>query len=275
MVLLLVTATANVASLQLARATARRRELAIRAALGAARGRLVRQTLVESLLLGMLGGIAGLALAALMHRALPALLPADFPRLDDLAFDVSVQAFAIAVSIAAGLGCGLLPALQIARHELVPALVEHALAPVGGGLRSRTARVRALIMTGQVAIACVLLVGALLLVRSFAGMLRADVGYDAANVLSARVVLPDAEFTAERRRHVMDDIVARLAATAGVSRVAYRRRSRLRAGARRRRSRSPSATAAAPDPLHGAVHQPGLLRRARTAAAGRARVFRT
>jgi predicted permease len=220
-VLLLVTATANVASLQLARATSRRRELAIRSALGAARGRLVRQTLVENLLLGLLGGVAGLALAAGMHRALPAVLPVDFPRLNDLAFDFRIQAFAIAVSIAAGLGCGLLPALQIARHELVPALVEDSLAPVGGGLRSRTARVRAVIMAGQVAIACVLLVGALLLVRSFTGMMNADIGYDAGHVLTARVVLPGGDYTPERRLQTVDQILQRIATTAGVTRTAF------------------------------------------------------
>jgi putative ABC transport system permease protein len=220
-VLLLATATANVASLQLARATARRRELAVRAALGAARGRLVRQTLVENLLLGLLGGVAGLALAALMHRALPALLPADFPRLDDLAFDFKVQAFAIAVSLAAGLGCGLLPALQVARHDLVPALVEDSLAPVGGGLRSRTARARALIMAGQVAIACVLLVGALLLTRSFNRLMDAPLGYDPLNLVAARVILPDADYSPERRLQTLEQIGARTRATPGVTNVAY------------------------------------------------------
>ncbi len=220
-VLLLVTATANVASLQLARATSRRRELAIRSALGAARGRLVRQTLVENLLLGLLGGVAGLLLAALIHRLLPSVLPADFPRLDELTFDLRIQIFAMAVSIAAGLGCGLLPALQIARQELGPALVEDSLAPVGGGLRSRTARARAIIMSGQVAIASVLLLGALLLIRSFVGMMHADLGYDAANVLSARIVLPDGDYSNIRRQQTMDAIVQRLGAIPGVSRAAF------------------------------------------------------
>jgi predicted permease len=219
-VLLLVTATANAASLQLARASARRRELAIRTALGAGRARLVRQTLVENLLLGLLGGVAGLALAAVMHRALPAILPTDFPRIDDLAFDLRIQAFALAVSIAAGLGCGLLPALHVWRNDVVPALVEDSLAPVGGGLRSRTARVRALIMIGQVAIACVLLVGALLLGRSFVAMTHADLGYDPANVLVARVILPRPDYTPAQRRQVVEQIAARLAATPGVVRVA-------------------------------------------------------
>lgn len=208
--LLLATATANAASLQLARASARRRELAIRTALGAGRGRLVRQTLIENLLLGLLGGAAGLALAALMHRALPALLPVDFPRVDDLAFNWRIQAFAVFVSVLAGLGCGVLPALHAARGSVTHALVEDSLAPVGGGVRTATARIRAAIMAAQVAIAAVLLTGALLLVRSFTAMVHADVGYDGANVLSARLILADRLFTEERRLHVVNEIVDRL-----------------------------------------------------------------
>lgn len=220
-VLLLATAAANAASLQLARAVARRRELAIRAALGAARGRLVRQTLVENLLLGLLGGGAGLALAALMHRALPLLLPTDFPRVADVGFDLRIQAFAVVVSILAGLGCGLLPAWHVARADVVPALVEDSLAPVGGGLRSQTARVRAAIMIGQVAIAAVLLVGSLLLSRSFFGMLRADLGYDATNVLTASMILPSSDYSPERRLQAAEDVVARLRSLPGVTAAAY------------------------------------------------------
>ena len=220
-VLLLITAIANVASLQLARATGRRRELAIRSALGAARGRLVRQTLVENMLLGLLGGAAGLALAALMHQALPSVLPVNFPRLDDLAFDWRIQAFAFAVSIVAGLGCGLLPALHVARNQVVPALVEDSLAPVGGGFRTATARARAMIMTVQVAIACVLLIGASLLIRSFTGLMNADLGYDASNVLTARVVMPDGEYTPERRLAILEEILHRVASTPGVTGAAF------------------------------------------------------
>ena len=100
--LLLVVATANVANLQLARAAVRRRELAIRSALGAGSGRLARQCLIENLLLGLLGGGAGLALAAVLHAALPSLLPADFPRLEDVAFDARVQLFTMAVALVTG-----------------------------------------------------------------------------------------------------------------------------------------------------------------------------
>ena len=219
--LLLATATANAASLQLARATTRRRELAIRAALGAARGRLMRQTLVENVLLGLLGGAAGLALAAAMHRALPVILPAGFPRLDEVTFGWRVELFTAGTALIAGLGCGLLPAWHASRSDLIPALVEDSLAPSGGGLRTRVARTRAAIMTAQVAMACVLLIGALLLVRSFVGLMRADVGYDAGNVLTARVVLPDGAYTAAQRVTAADTIVTRLGGMPGVEKAAF------------------------------------------------------
>jgi len=219
--LLLATATANVASLQLARAASRRRELAIRTALGAARIRLVRQTLVENLLLGLLGGAAGLFLAAIMHRALPAILPAGFPRVSDVTLGWRVQTFAVLTAIAAGLGCGLLPAIQAGRRDLVPALAEDARAPIGGGLRTRTARARATIMAAQVAIASVLLVGALLLTRSFVRLLDANLGYDASNVLTARLVLNDGDYTPDRRLATLEDVMQRLRAMPSVTHAAF------------------------------------------------------
>ncbi|MBI3493988.1 MAG: ABC transporter permease, partial [Acidobacteria bacterium] len=133
--LLLATATANVASLELARATTRRREIAIRAAIGAAAGRLTRQLLAESALLGLAGGAAGLGLAIACHRVLPAVLPADFPRLDDVAVDGRVMSCAIALSMAASIVCGLLPALHAQRVNLVETLADGGSAPSGGGLR--------------------------------------------------------------------------------------------------------------------------------------------
>lgn len=220
-VLLLVTATANVASLQLARGTARRREYAIRAALGAARGRLFRQSLMENALLGLLGGLVALVLAAWIHRVLPSLLPADFPRLDDLSFDLRMQALAVLLSVGAGLAFGLLPALHATRKDVVPVLVEDSFAPVGGSLRSPLARARALIMSGQVAIACVLLVGGLLLLRSFAGLMNAPLGYQPTNLLTARIVLHESDFTPERRLPILEQIAARLRGTAGVTAAAY------------------------------------------------------
>ncbi|OLE81523.1 MAG: hypothetical protein AUF76_12750 [Acidobacteria bacterium 13_1_20CM_2_65_9] len=201
--LLLVTATANVASLQLARATTRRREMAVRAAIGAGQPRIVRQLLIENAIVGLCGGAAGLALAAGLQRLLPSLLPAGFPRLDGVAIDMRVLSFALAVSVVASVACGLLP-----------------VAPIGGAMRSPMARTRGLIMAGQVAIACVLLVGAALLTRSFVSLIRADRGYDPVNVLTARLPLPPG-YPAERRNQLLDTLVERLRAVSGVTHAAY------------------------------------------------------
>ncbi len=220
-VLLLVTATANVASLQLARATTRRREMAIRAALGAGRARVTRQLLVESALLGGIGGAVGLALAWLLHRAMPALLPADFPRLDGLRVDAVVFMFAVAISMLAGVTCGLTPALRMRRLNLVDSLSEDGGGSVGSGRRSRTAQARLFIMAGQVAIACVLLVGASLLGRSFFALLHADRGFDPSNVVTARLSLPGSVYAAERRFAIVGQILDRLAAQPGVLHAAF------------------------------------------------------
>jgi putative ABC transport system permease protein len=219
-VLLLVTATANVASLQLARATTRRREIAIRSAIGAGAARLARQLVTESAIIGAAGGVAGVALAVALHRSLPSLLPAGFPRLLDVAVDARVMLFAVVVSIAASVACGLLPALFARRVNITESLADGGSAPLGGGTRSATVRARALIMAAQVAIACVLLVGASLLGRSFIALLHVDRGYDPRNVLTARIPLP-ADFSMERRTELLDTLVSRLRATPGVSEAAF------------------------------------------------------
>jgi putative ABC transport system permease protein len=221
-VLLLVTATANVAGLQLVRATTRHREMAIRAALGADAARMTRQLLVEGLLLGLIGGAAGLALAQLLHRSMPTLLPVDFPRVDDLAIDGAVLTFALLASVGTSIVFGLLPALPIRRLNLVEELAEEGTAPVGACMRSRTARSRMLIMSGQVAIACLLLVGASLLGRSFFALLNADRGYDLTNVLSARVSMPATMYPAmERRFAIIEQALRRLALMPGVIEAAF------------------------------------------------------
>jgi predicted permease len=219
--LLLVTATANVASLQLTRATTRRREIAIRAAHGAGGVRLTQQLLVESLLLGGTGGAVGLVLAALAHRLLPSVLPPDFPRIDELGIDATVLLFAAVVSVVTSVLFGTLPALQARRVNLVESLGEDGTASVGPGRGSPRARLRLLIMAGQVAITCVLLVGASLLGRSFVALLTADRGYEASGVMTARVMLPDWLFSAERRYAVLDQILGHLTEMPGVARAAF------------------------------------------------------
>ena len=217
--LLLATATANVASLQLARTTTRRRELATRAAIGAGAGRLTRQLLVESAILGFAGGLAGLAVAIAGHRALPSILPTDFPRLDDVALDARVVAAAAALSIVTSMVCGLLPALQAMRVNLVETLADGGGAVAGIGLRSRTSRIRASIMIGQIAIACVMLVSAMLLGRSFIALLHVDRGYDPVNLLTTQIPLPQS-YPIEKRLALVESLVERLQALPGVTHAA-------------------------------------------------------
>jgi putative ABC transport system permease protein len=220
--LLFLTATANVASLQLARTTFRRRELAIRAALGAGRGRVTRQLIVESLFVGAAGGLGGLALAWLLQTLRPAILPADFPRAEALGIDSIVVLVALGASVLASIVAAVLPALRAHRLNLVESLAENsAAAPSGAGGRSRTARARLFIMAGQVAIACVLLVGASLLVRSFIALLETDRGYDPSGVLTARLALPATMYTPERRHQLLRQIIDRLEGMPGVQDVAF------------------------------------------------------
>jgi len=218
--LLLAAATANVASLQLARATARRRELAVRAALGAGTGRLARLLLAESVLLGLAGGALGLVLAWAGHRALPALLPPNFPRLEAIVLDARVAAVAVALALASGIAFGVLPALFARRLPLMEALAEDGAGSVGAG-RSAAARARAVILTGEVAVAAVLLLGALQLGRSFLAMLNAERGFEISNLLVARLPMPDSLFSAERRREIPERLVERLKALPAVRHAAF------------------------------------------------------
>jgi putative ABC transport system permease protein len=218
--LLLITATANIAGLQLARATTRKREIAVRATIGAGQPRIVRQLLIENALVALCGGTAGLALATGLQQLLPSLLPAGFPRLDAVAIDWRVMSFALAVSVVASVACGLLPARYAWRLNLVVTLLEDGMAPVGGGMRSPIARTRILIVTSQVAIACVLLVGAALLTRSFVALITADRGYDPANVLTARLPFPAGD-SIERGDQLLETLVERLRSVPGVTHAAY------------------------------------------------------
>jgi len=215
--LLLVTATANVANIQLARTMARRREIAVRAALGAGTGRIVRQLFVEHVLVGAAGGAVGLALVLAFQQMAPQFLPADFPRLDNIAINLRVLLFAATTSVVASVAFGVLPALQARKLNLVASLADDGTAPVGWSARSRTARFRGVIMATQVALACVLLIGAALLGRSFRAMLHADRAYDASNVLTALVPLQSSRYIYAQRATITDSILTRLRSMPGVA----------------------------------------------------------
>src|SRR5579862_556274 len=197
--LLLFAAIANVAGMQLARASTRRREVAIRSALGAGAGRLARQLLTENLIIGAAGGVAGWLLSVGLHHLLPQMLPADFPRADEIPSDWRVLAFAIGCAMSASLLFGSLPAVLARRINLVETLVEDGSAPVGHGLRSRVGRMRTAVMIGQVAVAAILLVGASLLGRSFSALMAADRGFDPRNLVTAMLPIPERDVPAAQR----------------------------------------------------------------------------
>ncbi len=188
----LLIACINVAGLLIARGVTRRRALAVCAALGAGRGRLVRQLLTESVVLSGAGGVLGLAAAAVVLGGLPAVVPGNVARLDGVGIDGAGLAFALALSVAVGLGFGAAPAFRWSRISLAGALKEGSAQAAGGFRLLGSNRVRAGLGAAQVALAVVLLVGAGLLLRSFVGLVTVDRGYDPTGALTARTRNPDA-----------------------------------------------------------------------------------
>jgi putative ABC transport system permease protein len=185
----LLIACANVANLMLARALNRRRELAVRAALGAGRGRIVRQLLTESLLVALLGGVVGVVLASFGTDALLALTPSDVPRMAEAGLDQRVLVFTLAAALLIGLVMGLLPAWQAARTDVQGVLKEGGRNATGGRALMRNA-----LVVAEIALAVVLLVGAGLLLQSFARLLRVQPGFDSRQMLTLRIGLPDARY---------------------------------------------------------------------------------
>lgn len=222
-ILVLLIACVNLANLLLARATARQREIALRAALGASRMRLVRQLLTESLVLGLAGGGAGLLLASWLVRVVPTLVPAalplqmrGIPRLHELAIDGRVLAFAFALSLGTALVFGLVPAWHATRIDLVRAINDGGVQAAGGFRVWRGNRLRGLLVVAEVALALVLLTGAGLLGRSFLRLIHVDTGYDPANVLTAQINLPANKYRGTAPVAFLDALLERLAGLPGV-----------------------------------------------------------
>lgn len=182
----LLIACGNVANLLLSRAVVRQKEMAIRAAVGASRGRLIRQLLAESVMLSVLGGAVGFALAlgaiALLRHA-----PTSLPRLGDLGIDLRVLGFTFVVTLLTGIACGLVPALRISQVDPNEVLKEGGRGSAGGLGHER---LRKVLIAAEVALSLVLLVGAGLLIRSYQHVLEANPGFDPKGVLTFRVSLP-------------------------------------------------------------------------------------
>ncbi|HEU4631082.1 MAG TPA: ABC transporter permease [Gemmatimonadaceae bacterium] len=210
---------ANVANLMLARAAGRQKEIAIRSAIGAGRRHIVRQLLAESVVLAILGGGVGLLLSTWGVDLLVALGPRELPRLDELAVDGRVAAFAITVSMLTGLVFGVAPALHASRADLNETLKDGTKGSSGGPAR---ARARQALLVAEVAISLTLLVGAGLMLRSMSRLRDVDPGFETANLLTGVVSLPATKYdTPEKRVAFFDAVGERLRAAPGVERVAF------------------------------------------------------
>jgi putative ABC transport system permease protein len=208
--LVLLIACANVANLLLARATSRAKEFAVRAALGAGRTRILRQLLTESGVLGLLGAVLGVALARWGVQGLSGLLPPNFPRADSIRLDGWVLAFALLLSLGASLLFGVAPALFAADPRLHTTLQESAGRP-GEGKGRRWAR--NFLVAAEVALAMVLLVGAGLLIRSFAALMSVNPGFDTRQLLRAEVSLPQFQYsTPQQWIAFSNEVLARIQA---------------------------------------------------------------
>ena len=216
--LVLLIACANIANLLLARAVGRMREIAIRSALGARQLRIVRQLLTESLLLALCGGALGLALAWLLVQLLVAASPQELPRVQEVSVDLPVLAFTFGVSVLTGLLFGMGPALAATGMSVGAVLKEGGRGATSGRGQNR---LRNLLVIGEVALSLVLLVGAGLLVRSFARMLEVKPGFNGNGVVTMRM-----NFTSERyadqgkSTQLLDQLLPRVAALPGVEGVA-------------------------------------------------------
>jgi predicted permease len=190
----LLIACANVANLLLARSATRKKEMAVRAALGAGRGRLIRQSLTESLLIGVMGGLAGLMLAVWLHRLLLDFSPQEIPRLDEVTLDYRALAFNAALALLTGVIVGLLPAIQGSKVDLIESLKDDV-QKIGAGASALS--LKSALIAGEIALSLVLLIGAGLLLRSLTKVLSVDAGFERENVLSVSLALPIPQYFKE------------------------------------------------------------------------------
>jgi predicted permease len=212
--LVLLISCANVANLLLARAGRRHRETALRAALGAPRGRILRQLLTENILLGLLGGIAAVGVGWAVLKMLLTLRPAAISRIGSIGLDATVLAFTLGVSLLTGILFGLAPALGSAKVNLVEVMKESARSATPDKRRGRNALVAC-----EVALGLLLLIGTGLMIRTFLGVLRVDPGFDSGHAMTFQVSLPGSLFRSKTANNFIRELRANLTALPGVQSV--------------------------------------------------------
>jgi putative ABC transport system permease protein len=215
---LLLIACANVAGLLLTRTASRRSELALRSALGATRPQIIRQLLIESLTLSMLGGLGGFVLAALALRLAPQFLPDNLPRIHELSLNPQILLFSLAASLVAGLIFGVFPAWRNSRLD--PALALRDTTRANTASRSQN-RLHGALVIGETALGLILLVGAGLLIRSFDKLLSIDPGFNVQHLITFRVGMPPKRFRDEKLLQLSQQLQTRFAALPGVQHSTY------------------------------------------------------
>jgi predicted permease len=210
---LLLIVCVNVAGLLLARTGSRRGEFAIRTALGATRMQILRQLLVESVTLAVCGGVVGVAAAWAVLRVASKLLPAELPRVGEIALSGEVLGFAVVVSVVTGLLFGVLPAWRASKQDPAMALGENGRGATGG---RRQYWLQSTLVVAETAIGLVLLVGAGLLIRSFDRILKVDPGFSPQHMLTFRISVPGKRYSEERRTQFVHQVLAQLQAMPGV-----------------------------------------------------------
>jgi len=224
-VVVVLIASVNIANLLLARASGRQREMAMRMTLGAARFRMVRQMLTESLVLSLIAGVAGVLAAKLTLSFVLHFVPASVPRLAEVGVDRTVLLFALLISIFTGIIFGLAPAFQTVKADVTAAIREGA---QGSGYSAKTFRVRSVLIVSELALAVVLMVGAGLLLRTFWGLLQENPGFNPSRVVTASFYLPNpndpktdvlyGDFS--KRTSFFRDVIRRVATIPGIDRAA-------------------------------------------------------
>ena len=212
----LLMACVNLANLLLARSTSRQREFAVRSALGAGRGRLVRQTLVETMMISLVGGVLAIVLLRIGMGVFLSFAPPEIPRIDEISPSGTVLAFTFGLALLTGALVGLVPAFAASRPEIQASLKDSSRSTIGGPAQRR---LRAALVVAEVALAVVLTIGAGLLLRSFISVLMVDPGFGPDHLLTLQITVPPRYQTPDHRRAFYADLLGRLERLPGVTAV--------------------------------------------------------